>query len=134
MTVTIPRIVSVLFVEDVPEMRALLEHVLQGIEGIKISGMAQNTFEARLELSRRRPDLVLLDEVLPGESSLDLLAEIRVRRIPVILITSMEKPLPGLPLPPGALERISKPGWESVEEDRQRIKKAIFNQMKQSEA
>jgi len=120
--------VSVLVVEDVEEMQGLLEHVLQGIDGLKISGIAGNGFEARLELSRRRPQLVLLDEVLPGESSVDLLNEFSAQKIPVILITSLENPSSELPL--GASVRISKPGWKSVEEDRARIKKAIFSTLK----
>jgi len=64
-----------LIVEDIAEMGKLLEHVLSGISGLNISGIAQNCAEARLELTRRRPDLVFLDELLPGESSADFLKE-----------------------------------------------------------
>jgi response regulator of citrate/malate metabolism len=118
--------ISVLIIEDVEEMRKLLEHVIQGIEGVKISGLAKNSFEARIELSRRRPDLIFLDEVLPGESSVDLLQELVLQGIPVILITGLKNPLQGQL--GGAADRIVKPGWDSIENDRKRFREAIFHQ------
>lgn len=112
-------------------MRSLLELVLKDIPGIKLSGLARNGSEARLILSRHRPQLVLLDEILPGESSYDLLKEVHQQGIPVILITSLEnetdKTKDGLrPLPSEAVFRMSKPGWKSVEDDRDRMGKLIF--------
>jgi DNA-binding NtrC family response regulator len=123
--------ISLLAVEDVEEMRQLLEQVLSETQEIKMTS-AKNGIEARLELYRRRPDIVLLDEVLPGESSLDLLNEFISQQVPVILMTSLEKPSPQLP--PGALARIAKPGWNSLEKDRLRIKNAILNGLAQSQA
>src|SRR4051794_34929519 len=98
------RIVSVLIVEDVDEMRHMIDHVLQGIPGIKVSGAARNGFEARLEVSRRRPDIIFLDEVLPGESSRDLLEEFISHGICVLLMTSLESP--PADLPPGVSFRM----------------------------
>lgn len=105
-------------------MRALLEHVFKGMDGIRISGTAKNTFEARLEMSRRRPDLVVLDEVLPGESSLDLLVELSGQEMPVVLMSSMETPSPQLP--PGALARFRKPSWNQLDADRKRIQDVLI--------
>ncbi len=123
---------SILIVEDIAEMSQLLEHTLQGIAGIKISGIVQNTFEARLELTRRRPSLVLLDEVLPGESSSDLLQDLISQGIPVILMTGLTVPS-SAPLA-GALERVIKPTWDSIEEDRIRLENAIFKHFNRSDA
>ena len=117
-------VISVLIIEDVEEMRELLTQVMANIPGVQLSGVAKNGSEARLEFFRRRPDLVILDEILPGESSLDLLQELVALEIPVILMTGLE-PLPRK-LPPGARNRISKPGWTSLEKDQLRIRKAIF--------
>ena len=115
---------SILIVEDVDEMRGLLEQVVAGIEGLKVSGLAKNVWEARLELGRRKPDLLLLDEVLPGESSVDLLAEAVEEGVRVLLITGVEDPKH--PVAPGAAGRVTKPDWDRLDEDRERLKKAIF--------
>lgn len=117
--------ISILIVEDVDEMRALLEETLTHARGLRVSGQARNGFEARMEVLKRRPDLVLLDEVLPGESGLDLLRDFSEQGIPVILITGMEEVSDSLPQ--GALARLAKPSWESLEEDRERMRKAILN-------
>src|SRR3989338_5192717 len=61
----------ILIVEDVDEMRHLLADAIRGVDGFEVSGTAANTWEARIEVDRRRPDLVLLDEVLPGGSGVD---------------------------------------------------------------
>ncbi len=114
---------SILIVEDVSEMRELLKFILSGVQGVWVSGLAKNGFEARMEASRSKPDLVLLDEVLSGESSYDLLNEFCLSGMPVLLMTGMESPSPDLPLK--ALGRMLKPGWKSIEEDRARIQKVL---------
>lgn len=115
---------DILIVDDVDTMRSLLEELISGIPELRVSGKAKNAWEARIELGRRRPSLVLLDEILPGESSADLLAEIQSLGIPTLLITGMENP--SHPLPPGAVARIGKPAWDTLEEDRKRIRTAIL--------
>ena len=114
---------SILIIEDVDSMRCLLEHLIQSVEGLSVSGLAASGWEARLEVHRRRPDLVLLDEVLPGESSEALLNEFRVLLLPVLLISGAfdtERPLWE-----GALGRLQKPTWDSLEGDQIRFKQKI---------
>jgi CheY-like chemotaxis protein len=115
-----------LVIEDVDSMRELLEHMVRGLAEAggkyQFSGSARNGAEARFELGRRRPDLVLMDEVLPGESSLDLLEEFKAEGIPVVLLTSMKERTTGqTPLPAGALGRIFKPEWRTLDVDSKRI-------------
>ena len=81
----------VLIVEDVDEMRFILSMTLDATETFQASAVARNGWEARLELSRNRPDLVLMDEVLPGESSWDLIKAFFETSVPVILMTSMDE-------------------------------------------
>jgi response regulator of citrate/malate metabolism len=114
---------DLLIVEDVDTMRSLLEQVVSAIPGFRVTGKARNVWEARLELTRRRPHLVLLDEILPGESSLDLLAEIRGQGIPVLLLTGLENPTH--PLPEGASGRLVKPSWDDWQSDQERFRVAI---------
>ena len=114
---------SILIVEDVPTMRSMLEQLVAALPGCKVSGSAKNGWEARIELSRRRPDLVLLDEVLPGESSLDLLKEMHALAIPVLLITGLEDAAHALPeLAEG---RLFKPSWDNLAADQARFAAAI---------
>ncbi len=118
------RPLQVLIVEDVESMRGLLEVVVNGIQGLSVSGLAANGWEARIELSRRRPDFILLDEILPGESELDLLREFHSLEVPVILITGIQQPTHDCP--PLALGRIVKPGWKTLETDRKRFENEVF--------
>ena len=97
----------VLIVEDVAEMRELLRAALGTMKELKVSGVAANCAEARFEIERRRPSVVLLDEILPGESSLDLLADLKAALIPVVLMTGVSDR--AAPLPEGASSRVRKP-------------------------
>ncbi|OFZ18939.1 MAG: hypothetical protein A2X94_13400 [Bdellovibrionales bacterium GWB1_55_8] len=110
---------DVLIIEDVDPMLRLLELVFNGIPGVRVSGLAKNGWDARVEISRRRPDLILLDEILPGESGAELLEQFEQQSIPVILLTSLSNPVHGVPK--NALGRLVKPGWRSVEQDRSRL-------------
>ena len=109
---------SILIVEDVDEMRELLKVVLQGTPGVGRITLAADTWQARAEVQRHRPDVVFLDEVLPGESSIDLLIELHSQGMKTVLITEVQAERP---LPEQALTRIHKPGWESIEIDQTRF-------------
>ncbi len=104
-------------------MRGLLEQVIGSMPGHKLSGLCANIAEARLELTRRRPDLVLLDEILPGESSTDFLQELAADGIPVILMTGMTEANHAVPAE--ALGRVLKPAWETMAEDSKRLASEI---------
>ena len=114
---------SILIVEDVDAMRELLVQMVQSIDGFSVSGTASNVWEARLELSRRRPHFILLDEVLPGESSLDFLKEASDLQVGVLLITGMNAP--SHTLPKEALGRLTKPSWETLSEDQKRFERFL---------
>lgn len=120
---------AILVVEDVPEMGELLARAIRGMPGFQLSGLAKNGAEARIEISRRRPEVVLLDEVLPGESSLEILSECAREGIPVVLLTS-QPDREEAPFAPGALGRILKPGWTSLSEDQSRISEQLFEYLR----
>lgn len=111
--------IRILIVDDVESMRALVETLLQGLSGVQISASVGSIREAQLELTRKRPDLVLLDEVLPGESSSGFLEALHQERIPTLLMTSMEEPKHLLPVE--ARGRLTKPSWRSLSEDQKRF-------------
>lgn len=119
-------ICSILIVEDIEAMRKLIRLVLEEAPRsgeyppVRVSGAVGSTFEARLELDRRRPDLVLLDAVLKTESGLDLLPDLKSRGVPAILLVAGEEAA-SKPTPPGFLGTIKKPALMTIEEDRARI-------------
>ena len=78
----------VLVVDDDRSVRFMVQ---KSLEGISIEVITASTAEEGLVLvSKRRPDVVLLDVMLPGRSGLDVLQDIQAcdRRLPVIFITS----------------------------------------------
>jgi DNA-binding response OmpR family regulator len=73
-------------VDDDPDVRAYLVRVLDE-EGYDVD-TAPNGRAALAAVAARRPDVVLLDIMLAGESGLELLAELRRHDdVPIILVT-----------------------------------------------
>jgi len=82
--------VRILFADDDPGMRALVVINLEA-EGFAVTTAADGT-AALEEVERVRPDLVVLDVMMPGLDGLEVLHEMRNRPamtdIPVVLLTA----------------------------------------------
>lgn len=107
---------SILIIEDVDTMGELLCEIARGLPGAARVIRAANGAEARSILLRNRPDWVILDEVLPGESAADLATLFATEGIPILLVTAT----PGAdgrraPLPSGCQARLAKPGWREID-------------------
>ncbi len=113
-------------------MLLLLEQVVRSSPVLEVSGLAHDTAEARMILLRKRPDLVLLDEVLPGESALDFAEELARDGIPFVLITGMENP--DHPVPPQALGRLKKPEWRRLAKEQGPFTQAIVDFINQGKS
>lgn len=85
--------------------------------------LALNLREARWVINREKPDVVILDEVLPGESVGDFISELKSLDIPIILVTSMENP--SHPVPKEVVGRLFKPTLGTLTEDRVRFEKTL---------
>lgn len=103
---------KIYIVEDDPEIRELESYALKssGYETVEFAE-GSSFFDA---LHREKPDLVLLDVMLPGEDGLSILKRLRSQsdtmRLPVILVTARSTELDtvrGLDL--GADDYIAKP-------------------------
>jgi two-component system response regulator DesR len=81
--------VAVLIVEDDAIVRAWVRLALDGTE-FRIAGEAERFSEALELATRRRPDLLLLDLRLPGQSGLELVRELRAQGVsaPAVLMTA----------------------------------------------
>ena len=77
----------VLVVDDDAEIRKLLGEYLER-NGFRVS-LATDGSEMRRALDRSRPDIVVLDLMLPGDSGLKLCRDLRVESsLPVIMLTA----------------------------------------------
>jgi len=96
---TAPRAASggytVLYIEDNPASLRLMEHVLRGIDGVRMLAAP----EARLGLelaTDHRPDVIILDLNLPGMSGYEALKQLKAmpqtRHIPVVALTAAAMP------------------------------------------
>ena len=115
---------KVLVVEDVDEMRFILTMTLDATRSFQALAVARNGWEARLELSRNRPDLVWVDEVLRGEWSWDLVSAFLESEVPVILMTSMTDAKHEMP--PGVKGRLYKPAGRNLASDAKALEDAIL--------
>ncbi|KRB60667.1 two-component system response regulator [Rhizobium sp. Root708] len=100
----------ILIVDDDREIRTLLSRYLEG-QGLRVS-VAADRRECEAVLASTKPDLIVLDVMLPDGSGLDICRDLRDRRPPVavILLTALKEDVDriiGLEL--GADDYLSKP-------------------------
>ena len=80
----------VLLIEDEPNIAEAIRFVLAR-DGWQVSVVADGSV-AVAEVARLRPDLVILDLMLPGKSGLDIVASLRAdaatRDLPVMMLTA----------------------------------------------
>jgi len=99
----------VLVVEDDPSVRKLLETVLEE-DGYEVI-LAQDGLEGLAKVAMRRPDLMVLDVMMPDVGGLRVLDQMEEEgiRIPVVVITGKEEALPALRERLGAANVFGKP-------------------------
>lgn len=67
---------NVLLVDDSRLARTELRHLLQAFPDVMVAGEARNADEARAQIQALRPDLLLLDVQMPGQTGFELLASL----------------------------------------------------------
>lgn len=122
---------KILIVDDDQEMRRLLEDVLIR-EGFQVT-QAKNGSEALLKIQEASYQVIVLDKIMPDQSGLDILPEIR-RLQPeaqVILITAFGDRETGVEaIGKGATAYLAKPSGISVLV--QMVKKAIEQKIEEA--
>jgi DNA-binding response OmpR family regulator len=79
---------TVLVVDDEPMLRNLLSRLLQ-VEGYEVL-VAEDGQSALDVVAREKPDLVLLDVMMPARNGLDVLGDLRrTSQVPVILVSAL---------------------------------------------
>jgi two-component system chemotaxis response regulator CheB len=80
----------VMVIDDSALIRALFCDVLDNAKGIEVCGVAANADEARDKIAMLKPDVLTLDNEMPGMSGLEFLAEImETQPMPVIMLSSL---------------------------------------------
>ena len=82
---------KILFVEDEPSLQKAVSEILTQ-EGFEV--MTASDGEEGLEMIKQKPDLVLLDLILPKKDGFQVLKEMKedekTKDIPVIVLTNLE--------------------------------------------
>jgi DNA-binding NarL/FixJ family response regulator len=68
--------------------------MLIDIADVGVVGQAQNAEDAIKSIAESKPDVVILDIRLPGRSGIDVLKDIRNKKLPIriIMLTNYENP------------------------------------------
>ena len=100
---------TILLVDDDPDVRKLLSEFL-GTEGFAVE-TAGNASELDAKLGRQRPDLILLDLMLPGEDGVSICRRLAGSAAPpIIMLTAKNEQIDRiLGLEMGADDYVSKP-------------------------
>jgi two-component system chemotaxis response regulator CheB len=86
-------VIEVLLVDDSPFIRRAVERMLQSLDEVEVVGTARNGREA-IELAESlRPDVILLDIVMPEVDGLEAIEEImRIAPTPIVVLSSHAQP------------------------------------------
>jgi len=103
---------TILIVDDEPTARQTIESILEG-QGYDLE-MAENGIQALEKAARLRPDVILLDVMMPGMNGFEVCKRIRndptLAEIPIIMITALDDRQSFLSgLEAGADDYINKP-------------------------
>jgi DNA-binding NarL/FixJ family response regulator len=84
----------ILIVDDSKIVCNGLQQMLVNIAGVEIVGQAHNAQDAITSVAESNPDVVILDIRLPGSSGIDVLKDIREKKLPsrVIMLTNYPYP------------------------------------------
>ncbi len=106
------RPIRVLIADDSAFVRKVLRQVLEGQSDIEVAGVARDGYEALEKCQTLRPDVMVLDLVMPNLDGFGVLAGLAGQTLPrvVVLSTSDVKSVTALTaLQHGALEVLHKP-------------------------
>jgi DNA-binding NarL/FixJ family response regulator len=84
----------VLIVDDSKIVCNGLQQMLTDIADVEIVGQAHNAKDAITSISESNPDVVILDIRLPGKSGIEVLKDIRDKKLPIRVIMLTNYPYP----------------------------------------
>jgi two-component system chemotaxis response regulator CheB len=122
--------IKIMIVDDSSLYQQLVKNVLRSIEGVEIVGLAKTGREALAKIPDLQPDLLTLDVQMPDMNGLELLKEIRRRRMPVKAIMLSSLTAEGTQvttdaLLAGAFDFIHKPNSSDAIASRQQLRSIL---------
>jgi two-component system nitrate/nitrite response regulator NarL len=84
-----PQLIRIMMVDDHASIRGGLRLLLESHDNLKVVGEAGNKEEAQIVFDREKPELVLLDLDLRGESGLDLIEGFVAKGARVLVLTGV---------------------------------------------
>jgi DNA-binding NarL/FixJ family response regulator len=102
--------VRILLVDDDPQFRRLLQLVLRRVEDFACVGEAAEGKAGVEQAERLRPDVVLLDLMMPGMDGFEALPRIRevCPEASIVLVTALDATLAEQGAPPDAAALVEK--------------------------
>ena len=86
------KVLEVLLVDDSPLVRNIVRKALEPLKDLQVVGEAGDPYEARSLLVERRPDVILLDIVMPKMDGLAFLEKLNQHLpIPVVILSTIAK-------------------------------------------
>lgn len=85
---------KVLIVDDSNIVCEGLRQMLINIAGVELIGQANDAQDAITAISEYEPDVVILDIRLPGKSGIEVLKDIRDKKLPIRVIMLTNYPYP----------------------------------------
>ena len=85
---------KVLIVDDSKIVCNGLQQMLTNIADVEIVGQAHNAQDAIQSISEAKPDVVILDIRMPGKSGIEVLKDIRNKKLPIRVIMLTNYPYP----------------------------------------
>jgi DNA-binding NarL/FixJ family response regulator len=85
---------KVFIVDDSKIVRDGLKKMIEGIDEVEIAGTAGNAQDAARSIAELKPDVVILDIRLPGPSGIEVLKDIREKKLPIKVIVLTNYPYP----------------------------------------
>lgn len=87
--------IRVVLVDDHPVILQGFKAMLQSMEGIEVAGVADNGSDGLDMIRKERPDVALMDIMLPGISGLEVLKQLKkeLPELRVVLITASDSDL-----------------------------------------
>ncbi len=85
---------KVLIVDDSKIVCNGLQQMLANITGVEIVGQAHNAQDAIQSISEAKPDVVILDIRMPDKSGIDVLKDIRDKKLSIRVIMLTNYPYP----------------------------------------
>jgi DNA-binding NarL/FixJ family response regulator len=85
---------KVLIVDDSKIVCNGLQQMLINIAGIEIVGQAHNAQDAIQSISEAKPDVAILDIRMPSKSGIEVLKDIRDKKLPIRVIMLTNYPYP----------------------------------------